>query len=503
MEKRIIALILLVALLLTGCNNNGNNGDNVGNGGNADNNGNNTPGENEQGNNTTDNEASYGNSLDSLGAMDGYFDGKTNSVKVNCVSGTPGCYKIEGNVITFTSVKAESVYTISGEFSGSIVIDVGDAYKFNLELAGFSIVSDSESPITVLSGDEVSIKAKNNTKNYIYDTRSAIPENDTDSPSGAIHSDVDLEIGGKGNLYVVSNNNNGIHSKNDLQVKNLKLVVGCKDNALKGNDSVEFENVTATLIASAGDAIKTTRSDISSKGNQRGTVSFIGGKYQLYSACDGIDAAYNVIVRSGVSLDIFTGKYSAHTESVVADVSAKGIKAANEIVIAGNLNIKSFDNAIHANNDSVLENGNSPLGNVTINGGSISLYAHKEGLHADGSLAINGGKTVIISLDNGVSAINAKQGYTYTAGTLFAIMQDSKVADSATNCGNFATVGKRTSLSLEKGKYLVAVIGGDRLTVNLPVTITACIVMLGSNGATASSPVNSSIKLAEGDFIWE
>ena len=81
------------------------------------------------------------------------------------------------------------------------------------------MVSSDTNPITVLSGNEVSIKAQKDTSNYIYDTRSAVAENDTASYSGAIHSEVDLEIGGKGNLFVVSSNNNGIHSKNDLQVQ--------------------------------------------------------------------------------------------------------------------------------------------------------------------------------------------------------------------------------------------------------------------------------------------
>lgn len=505
MKKRLIAFILLVTMLLTlaltGCDNGG--GNDVVGGDNSGGDGGNTKPSTEQGGNTLT-EKSYGKSLEELGAMQGYFDGAANDIKVSCVYGTPGCYKLEGNVLTFTPVSAESVYSISGRFSGSIVIDIGDSYKFDLELSDFSIVSDKANPITVISGDEVSIKAKSNTTNYIYDTRDAISDTDTVSLSGAIHSDVDLEIGGKGKLFVVSTNNNGIHSKNDLQVKNLGIVVGCKDNALKGNDSVELENATATLIASAGDAIKTSRSDISSKGNQRGTVSFIGGSYSLYAAGDGIDASYNVTIRSGTKVSIFTGIYSSHTEQGTnADVSAKGIKAGNEIIIAGNLDIKSFDNAIHANNDTILENGNAPLGNLTVNGGNISVYTHKEGLHADGSLAINGGKTLIISLDNGVSAINSKGGYTYTAGTLFAMMHQGKAADSATNCNVFANVGKRLSLSATKGSYLTAIIGSDKLTLNLPVTMPCDVIMLGSNSASASTPVNSLVKLAEGEFIWE
>ena len=304
MKIRIIAVLLLLALLLTSCNRNKGNDDS--HGGN-------------QGGNVTNDDTSYGESIENLGAMDGYFEEELCDVDVECISGTPGCYTVEGNVLTFTAVSTESVYSISGKLYGSIVINTGDSYKFDLELQGFSLVSDSTNPITVLSGDEVSIQAKKDTENFIYDTRAAITVEDTVSKSGAIHSEVDLEIAGKGKLSVVSTNNNGIHSKKDLQVKNLNLTVSCKDNSLKGNDSVELENANATLIATVGDCIKTTRSDISQKGNQRGTVSFLGGSYALYAACDGIDAAYNVVVEdSSTVINVYTDKYSNYSEQVTA-----------------------------------------------------------------------------------------------------------------------------------------------------------------------------------------
>ena len=336
MKKRLLALILclamLLSLMLTGCNGN-NSTDGSGNGENdgKDQGNTNDPfGDNEVTDGSNKDIGAYGKSLEKLGAMQGYFNGRAGDIKIKCVSGTAGCYKVEGNVITFTSVKADSVYSISGKFSGSIVIDVGDAYKFDLELSGLSMVSSDTNPITVLSGNEVSIKAQKDTSNYIYDTRSAVAENDTASYSGAIHSEVDLEIGGKGTMFVVSSNNNGIHSKNDLQVQNLSLTVSCRDNALKGNDSVQLDSADLTLIATSGDAIKTSKSDISSKGNQRGTVSFASGRYMLYAAGEGVDAAYNVTVETGVSLAIYTDKYSIHTESIAnTDYSTKGIKAAN------------------------------------------------------------------------------------------------------------------------------------------------------------------------------
>lgn len=238
---------------------------------------------------------------------------------ITWISGTKNAYAVSGNTVTFTAVQENSVYAISGELNGNIVIDVGDDYKFDLELTGVKITSEVISPITVLSGKEVSITAKNGYQNYIYDNRAAVAEDDTTRYAAAVYSMVDLEICGKGSLTVVSEQNNGIHTKDDLTVKNLTLSVTCVDNALKGNDSVTVESGTTTLIATAGDGIKTTNTDISSKGNQRGTVEILGGTHTIYAACDGIDAAYNVVIDGDSTVvNIYTDKYSEYSEEVTA-----------------------------------------------------------------------------------------------------------------------------------------------------------------------------------------
>ena len=270
MKKRLIAVLLLMALALTGCQPN-----------------NNPPisgGRPDVNDNIGNDDTTFGDDLKDLGAFDGFFEEETKDINITCVEGTPGAYKMEGSTLTFTTLTANSVYAITGKLSGNIVIDIGEEFDLELELSGFSLVSENDNPITVLSGDEVTIQAKKDTKSFIYDTRGSIPTDDAEALSGAIHSDVDLEISGKGSLTVVSENNNGIHTKKDLQVKNLSLLVSCTDNALKGNDSVSLENANVTAIATAGDGIKTTNSDISTKGNQRGTVSVSGGKCDIYAA---------------------------------------------------------------------------------------------------------------------------------------------------------------------------------------------------------------------------
>ncbi len=239
---------------------------------------------------------------------------EANTLKISCSEGTSNCWSIDGHTLTFSGLTADTVCSISGSFNGQIVIDGGDDYKFELEMCGLTLYSSEQNPITILSGDKVTLSAKKETKNYIYDTREAVSDDDDTVYSAAVYATCDLDIEGKGELTVISSNNNGIHTKDDLDVKNLTLSVTCEDNALKGNDSVTITGGVLTLIARIGDGIKTKNTDISSKGNQRGIVTISGGTVNIYAACDGIDAAYDADISGDATVNIYTDSYSPYSE---------------------------------------------------------------------------------------------------------------------------------------------------------------------------------------------
>ncbi|MBQ8431257.1 MAG: carbohydrate-binding domain-containing protein [Clostridia bacterium] len=612
--KRAFTLVLILLLLLTGCRY----GNGVPQGGTADA----TLGAvGELG----DDSKSFGEALDSLGAYDGYFEGASADLTVTCVSGTPNAYRWEGTTLYFTAIGEASVYSIAGTLRGNIVIDVGDGYKFDLELCGVSLVCNATNPIEIRSGDEVAVKAKKDCENYIYDMRPAIDGTDESLHAGAIHSEVDLEIGGKGSLTLVSENNNGIHSKDDLQVKNLTLLVACVDNALKGNDSVEITGGALTLIASGGDGIKTSNSDVSEKGNQRGTVSILGGTHEIYAACDGIDAAYDVVIDDASTvLSIYTDKYSNYSGEVTAtkadvyyirfagdaysysvkyvnsesdvlwvnatyhssvpggrstyyyysfpkhpeyskmqffvysstmtqgqeaeylvttdlltpntaydtfalsargnqfsyswtnyttqiqeggfgrpggpgggpggmgdgnsekgDHSTKGIKAANEIrVLEGRVTVKSYDDAIHANNDTALENGATPLGNITVSGGSLTLYTNDDGLHADGTLSITGGDVWVTNSYEGLE------------GTYVSICGGSvSVCSKDDGINGTATSGTAIAVS---GGSLYIYCSGDGIDSNSRTSYAGIVFSGGNTVVISTSGGNSAIDTEKG-----
>ncbi len=576
-----------------------------------------------------DDDDAFGDDLTDTGIYDGYFDGESMNITVTCISGTDQAYRLDGTTLTFSGITEDSVYAVSGTLNGHIVIEVPEDLEFELEMTGLSLVSASASPVQILSGKKVTLTAKKDSDNYVYDKREAVDANDENATKGAIHSAVDLQIGGKGALSIVSEKNNGIHSKDDLEVKNLTLTVACRDNALKGNDSVTLTGGTVTLIAKEGDGIKTTASDISSKGNQRGTVRITETNLTVYAACDGIDAAYNAVIDGDTTaVRIYTDKYSGYSDEVTAtsesvyyirftsdayqyavkyanndgdfewvtatyhsrvsggwssyyyysfpkkteyeqmqffiydadmeagqeeeylvasdyltpnttydtfalssrgnsltytwtnyttnvqdgggwggwgggpggpggpggmgdgnsdkgDHSTKGIKAANEIIIAGGtVQIKAYDDALHADNSVTLESGEAALGNITVTGGQITLYSNDDGIHAENAVSIQGGT---VNVENSYEGIEGQQ----------IIISGGDVSVNAKDDGMNSTATTGTGVTLSGG-YLYIYCTGDGIDCNSRTSYAGISFEGGDAVIISNSGMNSAIDTEKG-----
>lgn len=559
------------------------------------------------------------------------------TLAVSYVSGTDNCWTLSGKTLTFSGLTENTVCSVTGEFDGQIIIDAGDGYKFELELCGVTLYSGEQNPISILSGDKVTLTAKKGSKNYVYDTRAAVSDttsdgttsgdatsSDTTSVSSAIYSVCDLDLGGKGELIVISANNNGIHGKKDLDVKNLTLSVTCADNALKGNDSVDITGGVITLVAKSGDGIKTTDTDVSTKGNQRGTVLISGGTVNIYAACDGIDAAYNAEISGDAVVNIYTDRYSPYSEDVESvetdaryiratsnaykysvkyidgddykivnatlsktvnggrsnyyyysfekldgydsiqvfvysssqeqgqeddytvktdtiswndsydtfaiesrggrftynwtnyssvdgwggnggnmggghggqggmqdgnsekgDHSTKGVKADNEVIISGGvITVKSYDDAIHANSNAMLENEETATGNVTISGGTLTLYSKDDGIHADGTLNVSGGDIDITGCYEGLEG-------------LFLNVKGGDISIVSSDDGINATTVSGIGITFESGKvYIYA--GGDGVDSNSRTSYQGIVFSGGDIVIVSTSGGNSSIDTEQG-----
>ena len=384
-----------------------------------------------------------------------------------------GNYAISGSTVTISSA---GTYTLSGELNGMIYVDAGDEDEVTLELSGLTVVNANNSPIFINNASEVKIKAVKNTENYISDQRSV---KTTEAPSqgeGAIYSVCDLKLTGTGSLVVLGSYNNGIHGKDDVEIKNQTLTVSAPNHAVRGNDSITIEEGgTFYFYGQGGDGLHTENTGLTSKNKQQGSITITGGTVNLYSAGDGIDAAYDAIIAKGTdsngvetspTVNIYTNKmwddYSGavfslsetvtatetisyigrggtapgtgggggggpwggttiggSTNSNKAADSAKGIKAGNQIqVSAGSLSIASYDDGLHADYGNTLESGGTGVGDILIQGGTLAITASDDGIHADRSLKISDGN-LNISAYEGLEGnqIVVSGGTSYVYGT--------------------------------------------------------------------------------------
>ena len=392
-----------------------------------------------------------------------------------------GVYSKSNNVYTLSSA---GTYTLSGKLEGQILVTAGENDEVVIELNGASISYDQDSPIKAVSADKVEISAKKNTENTINDKRSAKTVDTDTLGEGAIYADCDLKLKGSGTLVVTGNYNNGVHTTKDLTIQKLTMKVVGYNNAIKGNNSVTITSGTVQAYAKTGNGIKTEDNDVSSSGNQKGTVAINGGYVYVDSLHDAIDSTYDVVVDQtdsevSTSVNIKTGKNSSYYSSSFKADSEKGLKALNNITINnGTLTIAASDDAIHANYGETLENGSKGLGNITVNGGTIQVASGDDGLHADNTLSITGGKVVVTNATEGFEGnyINISGGYSYIYGT-----------DDGVNCSKKSF--SSCAFTMTDGYLDVAVKSGDTDGIDSNGNFTlsgGVIVTRGAPGTTGS-----------------
>ena len=442
-------------------------------------------------------------------------------ITLTYVSGTEGCYTITQNsstgeyTISFSEITEDTVYLISGTLIGCITVDVSEDFDFKLGLNGVSITSSYSVPISCTSADHLVIAAMEGTVNTVTDSRSE--QTASDAIGSCIYSTCDMRLQGNGTLTVVSENNNGIHSKGDLRVRNLTLNVTCVDNALKGNDSVAIKSGVITLTAESGDGIVTSSTDLNTKGVQRGTVTVNSNKgdtvLTINAYCDGIDAAYDVIIEEtegnsvSVTIKTYTGATSTSSssrtnsgwggnqrggswgqagpdsnKSASTSFSCKGIKADNSVNInSGTVSINSYDDAIHANSDARMESTSSyGKGNVNITGGTVTLVSSDDAIHADGSVNISGGSVSISQSYEGIEGSSVS----ISGGGVYVRSSDDGINSSGT-----------ITLS---GGYVMVYAGGDGIDSNCSTRYKGIVFSGATVGIVSTSGGNSAIDTDSG-----
>ena len=318
-------------------------------------------------------------------------------------------------------------FTVTGSSAtAQITVDVDKtAYpegKVELVLNDVQLANLKTAPIYVASiGDEVQITAKAGTVNTISDGTSHTQtytdsDGNVNTVEGAVFARDDIKFKGSGILEISGNTDDAIVCKNDIKIYNGNITVTAVDDGIRAKDSVTIgddvksdgtaadnSGLKLTVKTTQGDGIKATSTDTSAD-KSYGAVTVNGGTIDINSYGDGIQAEQEFIMNGG-DLNIYTCTGSTYTASGSSsgsqggnsnktDVSAKGIKAVglydaagttwqskgNITINGGNITVDSSDDCIHCSGDAVL------------NAGKLKLASADDAVHSDASLYI-GGKT--------------------------------------------------------------------------------------------------------------
>ena len=267
----------------------------------------------------------------------------------------------ESEEITLTKsveITKEGIYNLTGTITdGYIYINTDGNVK--LVLNNVTITNSSGPAIYIENAKNVEISTISGTTNILTDGTNY--NNYDEDVNGCIFSKDDLILSGEGTLKIIANYEDGIVSKDDLEITSGSYIIDSKDDAIKGKDSVTITDGTFT-ITSIGDAIVATNDTDAGKGY----VQIDGGTFNI--------------------------KTTGDTDSV----SAKGIKAVNQIEInGGTFDINTTDDGVHTD------------GNILINAGKFTINSKDDGIHADGMIEINNG-TFDITAAEGIEATYVK-----------------------------------------------------------------------------------------------
>lgn len=359
---------------------------------------------------------------------------------------------VSGSTVTISSA---GTYHLSGQLTnGRVVVSADDDDLVRLVLDGVDITTADQAPIAITDAGRAMVYLAPGSVNRLTDGSSYAFEGDDDEPNAALFSKTDLTIAGSGSLDVRANYNDGISSKDGLVIASGVISVNAADDAVRGKDYVIVKGGTLTLTA-GGDGIKADNE----KDATAGYFYMQGGRVDIVSADDGVDAATDLLIAGG-TLNVTAGGGAA----AVGTTEAKGIKAGARIVAeGGTVDVDASDDAVHSN------------AHILINDGTFTLATGDDAVHADTTLGVNGGAiTVTRSYEGLESSLIVIKG-----GEIRVASSDDGVNAAGDESGRFGN----NAIEIHGGRLFVDA-EGDGMDANGSIIMTAGLVVV--NGPTVS-----------------
>ncbi len=314
---------------------------------------------------------------------------------------------VNGSSVT---IRYPGTYVIRGELAdGQIVVDCDHDGSVYLILGGVNLRCSYGPALLVLQAQDTIVRLAEGTENYLADaavyTQQLLDAQgavEADQPDAAIFSRDDLRIEGAGGLTVVGYYHDAIHCKDDLVFAADNVALYAVNDGAKGTESLTVES-GALYVAAQADGLQSSK----------GPIAMNGGELTIQSGGDGIAAFTELTISGGSASVTAAGGREYYSSIVMADLSAKALKAEDIAIRGGTLTLNCADDGVHAERSLLVEDvvltiqsGDDALNageTLEILGGEIEVLYSYEGLEAM-TIALGGGSVSVWAENNGLAA---------------------------------------------------------------------------------------------------
>ncbi len=343
---------------------------------------------------------------------------------------------------------------------GTGVLEVQGNYKDGIRVQDDFKMNEGTLKITALDNG---IRGKDSV--YIVDG------NITIEAKGDAIKTASKEKEGKGFIYIKNGEFNLTSEKDGIEAIQ-SLIIENGDFKIKaGGGSKEETSTNKDLFWNQG-MLENGEDTVSAKGvKAQENLVIANGKFVIDTLDDAIHSNKNIQIKNGEFL-LSSSDVGLHADEEITIEggsfnimkSYEGIEAANIIILDGTISVTSSDDGINVAGGKDESSLHRPGANsfketnnhlLTINGGTVLVNASGDGLDANGSIVLNGGKvTVFGPIDNGNGALDYDGEFKVTGGEL-VVLGSSGMAQ------NVSTSSKQNSVQI----FLSSIYNGGNLVI--------------------------------------
>ncbi len=342
----------------------------------------------------------------------------------------------------------EITYTLSGTSTDG-AFALNGSYKASIELNGLTLTNASGAALDIQDGKRIELSVKKGTVNTLTDAASG-------SQKGCIVCKGHLELKGKGTLNVYGNTAHGIYAKEYVEMKNCTVnVLSAVKDGINCNQYFLLESGELNVSGVADDGVQVSyKDDTDREAEDTGSLTVAGGTVNISvtgTATKGLKAEGNMLVSDG-TITISTSGGGEWDSDDAKTKAASCMSADGAIQIdGGTLTLTSSGaGGKGINGDSTLVINGGTI-TVTTTGGMYAYVNGKEytdytgntdnltsdqkssakGMKIDGNVTINGGTITVTTSSNGAEGIESKSELTINDGTIVVSAYDDGINSSS------------------------------------------------------------------------